>query len=159
VKLLTHNHGLLAYWLNNFLNRKLKTNIQPIYATTGAILPDVFIILNFFFPSETLITASKCFHSIPIFGILFLGFILGQKFHYGRTMAFFLGWGFFHIAVDVMTHKNKAWPYLWPWLNYPIHGVADHDNLVLLGIEAILTIYILYRLLIILIDFLVSLVD
>lgn len=142
--MLTHNHGLLAYWFNGFLNRKLKTSIRPIYIVAGTVLPDTFLILDFLFHSELLIVVSKCLHSIPIFGIFLFGFLLGQKFHYSRMMAFFVGWGIFHIAVDVITHKNRAWPYFWPWLDYPIHGVADHANPILLGLEAVLTMYILY---------------
>lgn len=110
----------------------------------GTVLPDTFLILDFLFHSELLIVVSKCLHSIPIFGIFLFGFLLGQKFHYSRMMAFFVGWGIFHIAVDVITHKNRAWPYFWPWLDYPIHGVADHANPILLGLEAVLTMYILY---------------
>ena len=113
----------------------------------GAVLPDIFLILDFLLHSELLIVASKCLHSVPIFGIFFFGFLLGQKLRYGRMTAFFVGWGVFHIAVDMVTHKNKAWPYFWPWLDHPIHGVADHDNPILLGVEALLTLYILYRVL------------
>src|SRR3989338_7480100 len=148
VILLTQNHGLLACWFNGLLNRKLKTNIRPVYIVTGAVLPDIFLIFDFFLHSEPLIIASKCLHSITIFGIFFFGFILGQKFNYSRMMAFFAGWGIFHIAIDVITHKNRAWPYLWPWFDYQIHGIADHYNPLLLGLEAILTAYILCRLLI-----------
>jgi len=142
--LLTHNHGLLAYWFNGFLNRKLKTSIKPIYIMAGAVFPDFFLIIYFFFHSKSLLIASKCLHSIPIFGIFFFGFILGQKFSYSRMMAFFMGWGIFHIAVDVITHKNRAWPYLWPWLDHPVHGITDHANPVLLTIETVLTVYVLY---------------
>lgn len=145
--MLTHNHGLLAYWFNKFLNQKLKTSIQPIYIAAGAVFPDIFLILDFFLHSEPLVIASKCLHSIPIFSIFFFGFLLGQKFSYSRIMAFFAGWGIFHIAVDVITHKNRAWPYFWPWFDHPIHGVADHGNHLLLAIEVILTIYTLYRML------------
>lgn len=124
------------------------TNIHPIFIIAGAVLPDVFLIFDFFIRSESLIIASQCLHSIPIFGIFFFGFLLGRecKFSYDRRMAFFLGWGGFHIAIDLATHKSKAWPYLWPWFNYPIHGITDHGNPLLLGLEAILTVYILYRL-------------
>lgn len=143
--MLTHNHGLLAYWFSEFLNRRLKTRIQPVYIIAGAVLPDIFLILDFLLPSKLLITVSKCLHSIPIFGIFLFGLLLIQKFRYGRVTSFFFGWGIFHIALDMVTHKNKAWPYFWPWLDYPIHGVADHSNPTLLVIEAVLTIYILHK--------------
>ncbi|MBI2062463.1 MAG: hypothetical protein HYT64_02125 [Candidatus Yanofskybacteria bacterium] len=141
--MLTHNHGLLAYWFNGFLNQRLKTNVRPIYIMIGAVFSDTFLILNFFLPSEQLIVVSKYLHSIPIFSIFFFGFLLGQKFIYSKLMAFFIGWGIFHIAIDVVTHKNRGWPYFWPWFDSPIHGVADHGNHLLFTVEAALTAYIL----------------
>lgn len=146
--MLTQNHGLLAFWFNKFLNQKLETKVHPAYIMTGAILPDIFLVFYFFLKTTFLVVISKSLHSVPIFVISFIVYLLlmflSQDFRYGRAMAFFIGWGFFHIAIDMVTHKTRAWPYFWPWLDSPIHGIADHNNPILFTVETILTIYIFY---------------
>lgn len=148
--MLTPNHGLLAYWFNKFLNQKLKTKVHPAYILTGAILPDVFLIFGFALGVSTLVTVSKGLHSILVFLVAFFCYFLftlvSQGINYGRVTAFFVGWGLFHIAIDTVTHKTKAWPYFWPWIDSPIHGIVDHGNPVLFAVEGILSIYLLYHL-------------
>lgn len=163
--MVTTSHGILAYLFHRFVNRKLKTRVPSLYILIGAMLPDTFHVTNailgwlsfrFFgqrWHQEWLIELSKLMHSITVCSIAFFLFFFlflvfaKPKAAYGRAAAFFLGWGIFHIVVDVLTHLQQSWPYLWPWtkipipwVNIPIHGLIDHNYPLMLAIEFILSI-------------------
>ena len=124
----TSSHGGLAFLFNRYLNRKLKTRVHPLFIVFGAMLPDAFHVANAVlgwlsakmfsekWHWEFLLDLSKFMHSFPLFAVIFslcffLVFLVRRGPHYGRTVAFFLGWGFFHIVIDIFTHKGMAWPY------------------------------------------------
>lgn len=155
--MITTSHGILAFWFNRYLNRKLKTRVNPLCILFGAMLPDLFHVANvvigwlwiklFLSPwhGELLLNVSRYLHSFPIFALafttcFFIIFIIRGGLLYGRTLAFFFGWGFFHILIDVVTHKGMAWPYFWPWTRVPIYGLIDHSEPLLLFIELIISV-------------------
>lgn len=143
--MLTPNHGIIAFWFNRLLNRRLGTKVSPLWIVIGSMIPDLFhvsdagigwlakYLLFSEFHSETLIETGRFFHSFPVFAVIFsiaflFVFVIKQGLYYGRTLGFFIGWGFFHIIIDGLTHKTGAWPYLWPWTNHTIHGLIDHSH-------------------------------
>lgn len=143
--MITLNHGILAFWFNKKLNQRLGTRVAFGWIVTGAMLPDLFhvsdscigwLAKNIFFSefhSEILVEIGRFFHSFPVFAVIFstvflFTFFIKKGLDYGHTLGFFIGWGIFHIAIDGLTHKTGAWPYLWPWTNHPIHGLIDHSH-------------------------------
>ncbi|MDO8495807.1 MAG: hypothetical protein Q7S32_04865 [bacterium] len=156
--MITTSHGILAYWFNQFLNRRLKTKVHAFFIVLGSVIPDFFHVANaiigwlYFntlgitWHSEFLIDTSKALHSFTVFTIVFtlsyflLLLIRRRGFYYGRTVAFFCGWGFFHILIDIITHRSMTWPYLWPWPQIPMHGFIDHLHPLMIVIEIVVTI-------------------
>lgn len=163
-RVLTTSHGFMAYLANKYLNRKLKIEIHPFYMVAGATFPDIFNILNKImeylaanlfsaqFYSQNLAALSKLFHSLPLAAICFLLFcltvLLIKRFTcYGeRGISFLFGWEFFHVFIDLLTHKSGGWPYLLPW-NLPINGILDHrTNYWVIALEIAVLGYILWKL-------------
>lgn len=156
--MVTTSHGILAFLFNRYLNRKLKTRVPPFFIILGAMLPDFFHVTNTILEWlwakillskwhwEFLLDISRYLHSFPIFALTFTTcffaiFIICNGLFYGRTLAFFFGWGFFHILIDVITHKGMAWPYFWPWTKVPIYGLIDHSEPLLVFIELIISVF------------------
>ena len=158
--MITTSHGILAFLFNRYLNRKCQTKIHPFYIMLGSMLPDFFHIINTVISfmartifltawhSELLLDISKFLHSFPVFCITFaiyfsVFFFIKRSILYSRVLSFFFGWGFFHILIDVFTHRSLAWPYFWPWTDVPVYGLIDHSNPLLIITELIFSGYLL----------------
>lgn len=154
--MLTPTHSILAFWFNRFLNRRLKTRISWLFIVCGAMLPDFFYATHWLLKRvgvgkdwnwEFWLNISKFLHSLPIaitaflFFSFFVSLFLDREVYF-RIKSFFYGWILFHITLDVFTHKSEGWPYFWPWLDWKINGIIDHNDLLFWILE--FAVYILF---------------
>ncbi len=133
----TISHGVWTYLLaHHYPERRW-------YAVLGAVYPDTLLAVMFIlmflqgdlditsswlqqlFANPTVFALDSAWHSLTLWSVLFSIAVIFRKVN----LMWFVFGAYFHIALDIITHKHFIPGYFWPLGHPTVYGLVDYKTL------------------------------